>query len=282
VNGDELARAWTHYWRQSAAAGVCLPLGPPDVIAALGDHWRSVARAIAPGKRLIDLGCGAGELGQLIAATNQAVEVVGIDFSQVRPIRSGRVTILPGVAIERLPFTEASFDWAISQFGIEYSDVARAAGELARVLAPGAGVDFAIHHSSSPIVAHNRRRSEALSELTGEAVGEAFVAGRREALDRALERIGACWPEQDVVAEFSAGLGGALTMEPPDRRQLWAGLRSKSAEERAILAALQTAAVSDIAQWLQAFEPNFSFESPRIIADRRGAAFGWAVKGRRS
>lgn len=277
---SEQAQAWTTYWRQSELGGGCLP-STPDLNSALQEYWRSAAALFPPGSRLIDLGCGAGAIAHLVAQAQPGVEVTGIDFAQVPPSRAATVTLRSGVSMESLPFADGKFDGAVSQFGIEYSSVATAAAELARVLKPGAPVAFAVHHASSPIVGHNRRRSSALEVLTGDDLAALFISGEREPLARAMRTLAAAYADQDVVAEFSGGLGAGLALSERERRQLWADVAAKVAHERAILGALQAAAVEDIAAWLAALEPNFSFEPARVIADSRGAAFAWAVKGNR-
>lgn len=275
------ADAWTTYWRQSATGGGCLPSAPPDLAQALQDSWRSFAGLFPPGSRLIDLGCGAGAVAHQIADAQPGVEVTGVDFSQVPPSRAATVTLHSGVSMESLPFADGAFDGAFSQFGIEYSDVPRAAAELARVLKPGAPVAFAVHHAGSPVVQHNRRRSSAIEALTGDGVGSLFIGGEREPLAAAMRKLVGMYGDQDVVAEFSMGLAEALTLPPLQRRQLWADVTAKAAHERAILDALAAATVEDIAAWLAAFRPNFSFEPARVIEDSERAAFAWGVKGTR-
>jgi SAM-dependent methyltransferase len=64
--------------------------------------------------------------------------------------------------MEALPFAPCSFDAITSQFGFEYSDRDRSAGEAARVLVSGGVLQFLIHHRDGPILAHNRPRAAAL------------------------------------------------------------------------------------------------------------------------
>lgn len=184
--------------------------------------------------------------------------------------------------MESHPFPDRSFDGGVSQFGIEYSDLPVAARELARVLEPGAPVAFVAHHADSPLLAHNHRRGRALEALTADLVGSSFLSGDRGALGRALGGLPASYGDQGVVAEFSAGLGQALALGPAERRQLWGEVTAKAAHERAILGALEAAAVKDIGGWLEVFGRRFSFETALAITDRAGRAFAWSVKGRRT
>lgn len=147
------AEAWTFFWRQSGIAG-CLPFTDAHISSALNEHWRSFARHLQPGSRLIDLGCGAGSVAHTLAAANQRITITGVDFAQVPPNASAAVSLCSGVQMEELPFPDGSFDGAVSQFGIEYSDLRRAAPEVARVLAAGSWITFIVHHAGSPVIAH--------------------------------------------------------------------------------------------------------------------------------
>jgi SAM-dependent methyltransferase len=57
----------------------------------------------------------------------------------------GSVRFQSGVAAEALPFEDSSFDSVVSQYGIEYSDLARTIPEIARVTRPASRLCFIIH-----------------------------------------------------------------------------------------------------------------------------------------
>jgi SAM-dependent methyltransferase len=99
--------------------------------------------ALAPGDRVLDLGCGTG-LAALEAAALGA-QVTGVDpatrlIEEARAAAAARgldVTFVVGEAAQ-LPFADASIDVVISTFGVVFAPDARAAAnELARVTAPG-------------------------------------------------------------------------------------------------------------------------------------------------
>src|SRR6185503_4006105 len=100
-----------------------------------------------------------------------------IDLATVPPPVDRRFEIVSGTPMESLPFADAAFDAAVSQFGFEYARVDEAAKELARVLVPGSPISFLIHHSESSVVRHNRARNQALGELTGAEIQSAFLSG---------------------------------------------------------------------------------------------------------
>jgi demethylmenaquinone methyltransferase / 2-methoxy-6-polyprenyl-1,4-benzoquinol methylase len=150
-----------------------------DVLSLGLDRWwrrmASAALEAAPGERVLDLGCGTGRLGALLAAR---LRVVGLDLSgamlakaRQRPI--GWLGLVQGSAF-RLPFREASFDAAASAFVLRnLNDLPRAFAEVARVVTPGGRVAFLdLTEPSLPSVGrlfdmYFRRAAPALGALVG-------------------------------------------------------------------------------------------------------------------
>src|SRR5690606_8253911 len=60
-----------------------------------------------------------------------------------------RVQFHANVPMEALPFPDRHFDRVFSQYGFEYADLAAAADEACRVLAPGGEVALVCHHPES-------------------------------------------------------------------------------------------------------------------------------------
>jgi SAM-dependent methyltransferase len=97
------------------------------------------AAAIGPGMRVVDIGCGSGELCTLIA--ERGAEVAGIDAAEgMIEIARGRVprADLRVGPMEHLPWEDRAFDVATAvnslQFAAGYVDALR---EAARVVRPG-------------------------------------------------------------------------------------------------------------------------------------------------
>lgn len=107
-------------------------------------HLRELL-ALAPGQRVLDIGCGPGILAKEMAAdVGPTGEICGIDISEsmlaLARQRCGPadpVTLRPGRA-EAIPFGDEEFDAAVAVQVYEYvPDIDRALAELFRVLRPG-------------------------------------------------------------------------------------------------------------------------------------------------
>jgi SAM-dependent methyltransferase len=107
----------------------------PEQDAVLG-----VLRAVRV-RRVLDVGCGTGQLAHRLHRTDAHVHVVGCDFSlgmlQAARNRSRGVAWVQGDA-QRLPFASEAFDAVVSTQAFHWFPDQRAAlREIARVLRPG-------------------------------------------------------------------------------------------------------------------------------------------------
>lgn len=127
-----------------------------DHVASLGNDflWRPVAlgqldrfRNGGALERILDLGCGTGDLARQVARRYPRSRVVGADFTGPMLAnaqrRNGRATEGPRVALARatalhLPFADGSFDLVTNAFvARNLSDLPAAFREMRRVLRPG-------------------------------------------------------------------------------------------------------------------------------------------------
>ena len=153
------------------------PDGP--LAGRLASLSAAVSRYAQAGDRVLDLGCGTGELTRALAAAG--LRVAGCDISRQMLLRAPRdrdgcagwVQLEPGWP--RLPFASAAFDVVVAASVLEYvAEPAMALRECARVLRPGGTVLYTV-----PDLRHPIRWAEwcaqRLARLTGKLPGN----GRR-------------------------------------------------------------------------------------------------------
>ena len=123
-------------WREQATAA---PYRGGNLRVDLANH------VVEPGKRLLDLGCGDGVLGNLLKTKFN--EVTGVDVSdQALAVakQRGLATYRVNVDEEPLPFSDATFDAITCLDLIEHVFEPRVlVSEIARVLAPGGSLYIA-------------------------------------------------------------------------------------------------------------------------------------------
>ncbi|MFM7744334.1 MAG: class I SAM-dependent methyltransferase [Actinomycetota bacterium] len=111
----------------------------PLVIAELGDA-----------QRILDVGCGEGQISRRLAALGKHRLVVGLDPTErhieVARARGGNVDYRVGV-VDDLPFADGTFDAVVACLVFEHVDnVDRAIREVSRVLEPGGTFLFLLNH----------------------------------------------------------------------------------------------------------------------------------------
>lgn len=210
----------------------------------LDRRWRSRALAalgpLPPGARVLDLGCGTGDLCRALA--RESLSPVGVDVSQamltvarrrlsssvilsaakdlapsqssparVSPDASvpGTVSLVRGSAFE-LPFPDGAFAGAISGFVLRnLRDLDGAFRELSRVLAPGARV--ALLDATEPPNPLLRRVFDLYFGVAAPALGALF--GHRQAYAYLVRSLAHLPPRPQMCAMLeSAGLTHAAAM----------------------------------------------------------------------
>ncbi len=178
----------------------------PALFAQWGPRMADAA-AIEPGHRVLDVGCGTGVLARAAAErVGPTGCVVGLDPSEqmlaVARCKASDVTWQLGRA-EALPFDDASFDVAVSQFAMMFFESRPAAiAEMLRVLRPRGRLAVAVwdrlEHAPGYLAL-----TELLRELFGNDVAGAmrapFALGDRHELLRLLVGAGAADAEAKTV-----------------------------------------------------------------------------------
>jgi ubiquinone/menaquinone biosynthesis C-methylase UbiE len=147
-------------------------------------------------RRLLDVGCGTGQLAARLRRELPAIHVVGCDFSigmlEHARARDDAVAWVRGDAM-RLPFRDRTFDVIVSTEAFHwFPDRRRALHEFARVLVPEGRLMLAL---VNPRFTATGRVAEAASRL----LGEPMRWPTRGELRRLLEGAGFRVERQDAI-----------------------------------------------------------------------------------
>jgi SAM-dependent methyltransferase len=140
-----------------------------------------------PGERVLDLATGTGEVALRVAQAGAAVTAIDIAEPMLEKARrradEEQVPVQFDLGdVEYLPYDDASFDVAISNFGVIFApDHANVAAELARVLRPGGRLGFSAWKPNSKLGELYRRFTE--EPIEGR---EAYEWGREDHVEDML------------------------------------------------------------------------------------------------
>ena len=141
---------WARRLERGPEFSLALGWGPGQVLEAF---WRDVFAMTPAGAQVLEIGCGSGEVSLWAAEAGRGLKITASDV--VEAPGAGRshpdVAFLGGAPAEALPVPDAAFDLVVSNFAIEYADLARALPELARVLRPGGRSALVLHSADSTI-----------------------------------------------------------------------------------------------------------------------------------
>ena len=136
---------------------------PPEPLGPLEQAMLTAAQ-IAPGDRVLDVGCGSGDL--TIHLLLRGADVTGIDLSpgilaladdRIRLYARGRAADLRAMPVEAMALSDDAFDVVVGRFILHHLDIGRAAPEIARVLRPGGRAAFAENSGRNPLLMAARR-----------------------------------------------------------------------------------------------------------------------------
>jgi SAM-dependent methyltransferase len=200
-----------------------------------------VAR-VAPGRRVLDVACGPGQLAA--AAAKRGASVHGLDFSaaMVRIARAAN----PGIVVtegdaERMPCQDDQYDAVVSSFGMHHVPrPAMALAECRRVLAPGGTVGFTVWATPDDNIAW-KLIFDAIDRHGDRSAAKAFPPSG------ALNQIDQCVRALDGAG--FVGITGEIaraTWILPDARALVSALSAGTVRMAALLGAQTQAALSAI------------------------------------
>jgi SAM-dependent methyltransferase len=272
--------AWTAFWQESGSGSQCLSTAP-DIVQAQKRHWSAFADSLAPGARVLDLGCGAGAVARALMGARRDLQISGIDIARVPFVIDQQVDLLSDTAMESLPFTDASFAAVVSQFGFEYSQIDQAARELARVPAPGAGFSFLVHHAESSIVAASRAQLSAIVAFQAPETRAAFWSGNTAAFNAQLSMLRKTHPYDTLIAELARSLPSRMNRGERERAAIWKAIEEALAPERWVLEALNVCCVApqDLDDWLHPLRRAFEVRPAQVLRKPTSEPIAWIIEG---
>ncbi|HKR86574.1 MAG TPA: methyltransferase domain-containing protein [Phenylobacterium sp.] len=138
------------YWNEAAGRSWAeFQKGLDLQVAPLGRRAMA-ALAPAPGERILDVGCGAGETSlELARAVGAGGAVLGVDLSEpLLDVARRRIAGVAGLKVAQgdaqvFPFEPGTFDAAFSRFGVMFfENPAAAFTNIRRALKPGGRLAF--------------------------------------------------------------------------------------------------------------------------------------------
>ena len=145
---------------------IALELDPrdlPPVPLAHYDEAVLAAADVSPGTRVLDLGCGQGDL--TLALLERGAEVCALDLSpgmvalarrRVELYANGRQAGFVAAPVERSGLPSGSFEVIVGRWILHHVDLRPAAVELARLLAPGGRAVFLENSGANPVLSFMR------------------------------------------------------------------------------------------------------------------------------
>jgi len=138
----DLWEANAAWWAEGFTEGAD-PEYTEQILPLAADH-------LAGARRILDVGCGEGQVARLAAGLAGVERVVGVDPTwaqlELAARRGGGVALARSDA-GRLPFPRSSFDAVVACLVLEHvADVDGALAEVGRVLAPGGRFVLMLNH----------------------------------------------------------------------------------------------------------------------------------------
>ena len=155
------AKQWSNYWEKGTVTTFHKKF-ENNYDGEIKAHWNKQFVDLESQSTVIDLATGNGALLVLLddylnENKNKNFKAYGVDFAElntefVDKIKSLTVVLKDKTLIEDTGIEDSSIDLAMSQYGIEYSDLDKTVCELDRIMKPKSKLNFIMHHSDSQII----------------------------------------------------------------------------------------------------------------------------------
>lgn len=274
--------SWTWYWADPDSAAACVPQAEEIVQKLISGRWQEFGKEMPKASRVADLACGMGAAGRALLSGNPTADIIGADYAEISEDADLPFPVRAGVPLENLPFDDAEFDGAISQFGFEYAGE-EASGELARILKPGGKIRLLMHHAQSVVVQANKVRRNLLEAISAFGATDAARSGDRARLQAGFGKLVGQYGEQPLILEIATACRDGFAMSEVDRTALLDGIDAGMQRELTILRELKQAAQSedDINALIKRTASSIDWARPEVL-EFDGKAICWELNGTRA
>ena len=148
------SNSWSSTWRHPAETSMG-EICPNGYDGPFREFWKQQLEFSC--NNIVDLACGNGALtwlcNDLLNAEATVTDITGVDFADISPFEVldrnpqdfPAVHFIGNTRLEHLPLATASIDLAVSQYGLEYSNLDKSIPEIARILTPQGRMAFILH-----------------------------------------------------------------------------------------------------------------------------------------
>ena len=179
---------WNDYWSQGhkTSFGSAFTNCYEGVIKAT---WLQYFKTLKSNSKVLDLCTGNASLLRIAKSClneDNNIHFTGVDYADINTsdgfAKLSNINLMFNVNIEQLPFEADSFDYVISNFGIEYSNLNKSLAEASRVLIIGGKLELVCHCYDSTIINSNANELAMLNLM----LSEGNVLDNLKALIKAL------------------------------------------------------------------------------------------------